>query len=154
MAYEIERKFLIKDLAFLANEKGTKIAQGYLSVTPERTVRVRIYGDKGYLCIKTPAVQGVRHEFEYEIPLQDAQFMLQNIVINYPIEKERYCIFYDGLLWEVDVFYGKNQGLCTAEIELPSIDTAINLPPWIDKEITHEIAYLNSQLCVHPYSFW
>ena len=154
MAYEIEKKFLVRDLSFLQNLQGTKIAQGYLSVPPERTVRVRIYGNKGYLCIKTPSVQGIRNEFEYEIPLQDAQFMLDHIVMDYPIEKTRYCITYESFLWEVDVFTGMNQGLCTAEIELPTAQTHFTKPAWVGDDITDQIAYLNSQLSIHPYTLW
>ncbi len=153
---EIERKFLVKNDTFKQHARTQYlIAQGYLSSHPERTVRVRIKGDLGYLTIKgKSSASGMsRFEWEKEIPVTDAQKLLllceQGI-----IEKIRYEIPVDNNLFEVDVFFGENKDLIIAEIELPSETTAFMKPDWLDKEVTQDIRYYNAYLSKHPFKNW
>lgn len=152
MAKEIERKFLVKD-SWQPQSAGIKIAQGYLSTVPERTVRVRIKGDKGYLTIKGKN-QGVsRAEYEYEIPRQDAEEMLQ--LAEQPIlVKTRYLEQQGEFTWEVDVFAGENQGLVVAEIELPAEDAEFSRPAWLGQEVSGDVRYYNANLIKCPFSLW
>ena len=152
MAKEIERKFLVKD-SWQPQSAGIKIAQGYLSTVPERTVRVRIKGDKGYLTIKGKN-QGVsRAEYEYEIPRQDAEEMLQ--LAEQPIlVKTRYLEQQGEFTWEVDVFAGENQGLVVAEIELPAEDAEFSRPAWLGQEVSGDVRYYNANLIKFPFSLW
>ena len=152
--FEIERKFLVKDNSWQSLAKGTLYRQGYLNVEKSRTVRVRTIGDKGYLTIKGKSVGATRLEFEYEIPLLDAQTMLDKLCGDNILEKYRYKIPFEGFIWEVDDFLGKNKGLIVAEIELESEDQAFELPKWIGKEVTGEVQYYNSQLTKVPYCDW
>lgn len=147
MALEIERKFLVKDMSFKDMSRSSlNIRQGYLNRIPERTVRVRIRGDKGYLTIKGINKGMTRKEFEYEIPFADAQELLD--LCEPPVlEKERYIVDYKGFVWEVDCFHGKNEGLVTAEIELPSEDTEFPIPAFVGQEVTGNPDYYNSNLC-------
>ena len=115
MALEIERKFLVKEGAW-RNEKGVKYRQGYLNTAKERTVRVRTIGDKGYLTIKGISRGAVRVEYEYEIPAVEAEAMLDDLCEKPLIDKKRYKVEYKGLVWEVDEFFGDNQGLIVAEV--------------------------------------
>ncbi len=146
MALEIERKFLVKDQSYknMAN-KVSHIRQGYLNRDPERTVRIRIRDDKGYLTIKGINNGAVREEFEYKISLKEAQELL-NMCEGMILDKLRYEVEYGGLLWEVDEFKGKLSPLVLAEIELPSLDTNFKIPAFIDKEVTGDARYYNSQL--------
>ena len=134
MGVEIEKKYLVKNDSYhgLAY-KSSRIAQGYLNRDPERTVRVRIKDDKGFLTVKGKNRGIERLEFEYEIPLADA-------------EKVRYYVKHDGFVWEVDEFKGELAPLVVAEIELPSCETSFSLPPFIGKEVTGDPRYYNSQL--------
>ena len=152
MAKEIERKFLVKD-SWQPQSAGIKIAQGYLSTVPERTVRVRIKGDKGYLTIKGKN-QGIsRAEYEYEIPRQDAEEMLQ--LAEQPIlVKTRYLEQQGEFTWEVDVFAGENQGLVVAEIELPAEDAEFSRPAWLGQEVSGDVRYYNANLIKCPFSLW
>jgi len=152
MAKEIERKFLVK-ASWQPQAEGVKIAQGYLSTVPERTVRVRIKGDKGYLTIKGKN-QGIsRAEFEYEIPLRDAEELLK--LAEQPIlSKTRYFEQQDGFTWEIDVFEGENQGLIVAEIELPDEQAAFAEPAWLGKEVSGDVRYYNANLIKNPFSQW
>ncbi len=152
MAKEIERKFLVKD-SWQPQSEGIKIAQGYLSTVPERTVRVRIKGDKGYLTIKGKN-QGIsRAEFEYEIPVQDAEELLQ--LAEQPIlVKTRYLEKQGDFTWEVDVFAGENQGLVVAEIELPAEDAEFSRPAWLGQEVSGDVRYYNANLIKCPFSLW
>ena len=152
MAKEIERKFLVKDDTW-RNAKGIKFRQGYLSSVKERTVRVRTKEDKGYLTIKGVAVGATRMEFEYEIPRKDADRLLD--ICEQPlIEKNRYTINCGGFVWEVDEFFGENQGLIIAEIELQSEDQAFPKPDWIGDEVTRDPRYFNSNLIKNPFTAW
>ena len=152
MAKEIERKFLVKD-SWQPQSAGIKIAQGYLSTVPERTVRVRIKGDKGYLTIKGKNVGVSRAEYEYEIPRQDAEEMLQ--LAEQPIlVKTRYLEQQGEFTWEVDVFAGENQGLVVAEIELPTEDAEFSRPAWLGQEVSGDVRYYNANLIKCPFSLW
>lgn len=146
MPLEIERKFLVKDSGFkdMASRR-VDICQGYLSRVPERTVRVRRLDDKGFITVKSKNTGAVRHEFEYQVPVEDALEMLR--MCEPPIiEKSRYLVEYDGLTWEVDEFHGAKEGLIVAEVELQAEDQPFNLPPFIGKEVTGDPAYYNSNL--------
>ena len=152
MGIEIEHKFLVADESWKGNLQPTYIRQGYLSVQP--TVRVRIYGDKGFLTIKGKPVGNVRAEYEYEIPVRDAADMLESLCPQPQIEKNRYKVHHEGHIWEIDVFFGANQGLVIAEVELSSPDEEFVLPVWVGKEVTEDISYTNAQLTIRPYSEW
>ncbi len=150
---EIERKFLVLNHDYKANAQRSLFRQGYLSSHPERTVRVRIAHDKGVLTIKGPTTGASRQEFEYPLPLSDAQSLL--MLCEKPIiEKYRYTLEYQGMLWEVDEFLGDNEGLILAEIELPSEDTPFLKPHWIGEEVTGDPRYYNSYLIRNPYKTW
>lgn len=154
---EIERKYLVKAKADWKKQSSgsTRIVQGYLSSVPERTVRVRIQGKRGYLTIKgKSSVNGLsRFEWEKEIPLGEAESLL---LICEPgiIEKRRYEIESGDHVVEVDEFLGENQGLLLAEVELTSEDDVFEKPSWLEKEVTGNIKYYNSYLSKHPYQFW
>ena len=152
MAKEIERKFLVK-AGWQPQDEGIKIAQGYLSTVPERTVRVRIKGDKGYLTIKGKN-QGIsRAEFEYEIPIGDAEDLLK--LAEQPIlSKTRYLEQHGNCLWEIDVFAGENQGLVVAEVELPDEQADFSRPDWLGKEVSGDVRYYNANLIKKPFSLW
>src|SRR3712207_6723622 len=132
MASEIERKFLVKGDSWRSLGTGTLYRQGYLTAKKECSVRVRIAGDQGYITIKGPTTGFTRAEFEYPIPIEDAQEMLDKLSEGPLIEKTRYRIEWDGLIWEVDEFAGENQGLIVAEVELTDENQIIELPDWID----------------------
>ena len=152
MAKEIERKFLVKE-NWQPHTDGIQIAQGYLSTVPERTVRVRIKGDKGFLTIKGKN-QGIsRAEYEYEIPVKDAQELL--VLAEQPVlTKTRYLEKYGDFLWEIDVFAGANEGLLVAEIELPSEDAVFVRPVWLGEEVSGDVRYYNANLIKSPYNLW
>lgn len=152
MSQEIERKFLVKD-GWQPTAAGTRIAQGYLSAVPERTVRVRVRGGRGYLTVKGKNTGISRAEFEYEVPLADAEAMLQ-LCAQPLIEKTRYLVPQGELCWEVDVFAGANTGLIVAEIELPTPDTPFARPAWLGAEVSADPRYYNSSLQRHPYNEW
>ena len=153
MGTEIERKFLVRDRAVLDAATGIAYRQGYLSTDPGRTVRIRRAGDVGYVTIKGVSRGATRAEFEYEIPLDDAVELLA--LCQRPIiEKTRYRIDHAGLTWEVDVFEGDNAGLVVAEVELPSVDTVVEIPPWVGDEVTGDAQYFNANLVKHPFRDW
>lgn len=153
---EIERKYTLKNTKFLLSAaKAFKITQGYLSSVPERTVRVRTKNDKGFLTIKGKSTtDGLsRFEWEKEIPLEEALSLL-NLCEDYIIEKTRYEVVYGNHIFEVDVFSGHNEGLMIAEVELQTEDESIDLPDWIEKEVTGEEKYYNAYLSNHPFTQW
>ena len=154
MATEIERKFLVVDDTWSAGAVGTVFRQGYLSTVKERTVRVRVAGDRAFLTIKGLTVGAVRSEFEYEIPVADANQMLDELCERPLIEKTRYEVVADGLTWEIDAFAGVNDGLIVAEVELDDEAQEIVLPAWVGEEVTHDPRYFNSNLIAHPFSEW
>ena len=155
MAIEIERKFLVKEDKWRSLASGQIYRQGYILTEPGRTVRVRIIGNQGYLTIKGPGkLGGARLEFEYPIPVADAQEMLQILCTQPIIEKTRHKIPIGDLIWEVDEFHGQNQGLILAEVELQSEDQSIQIPDWIGEDVTRDRRYFNAYLATHPYREW
>lgn len=153
MNTEIERKYLVKDTNFLINLNPIIIKQGYIFSNKLKNVRVRVFGEKGFITIKTKVSDLKRLEYEYEIPLEDAEKMLDSVCENI-IEKDRFEIVYKGKKWEVDQFKGLNNGLIIAEIELEQEDEKIRLPQWIDLEVTADKKYLNQNLALNPYTEW
>ena len=154
MVKEIERKFLVVGDAWRAGAVGTRYRQGYLSATPDCTVRVRIGGDKAFLTIKG-ASQGIsRDEFEYSIPAADAEILLDTLCRKPLIEKTRHKLPVGNLVWEIDEFSGDNQGLIMAELELPSEDTPFDKPDWVGEDVTGDLRYYNVSLVENPYSKW
>ena len=154
MALEIERKFLIRKELFPAETDGLLIRQGYLLSSPEKSIRVRLHGDQGFLTIKGPDIQGVRAEFEYVIPLDDAVSLFDDFCVEGKIIKIRRTIMIGYHLWEIDEFLGDNAGLWLAEVELVSRDEHVDLPPWIDTEVTGDVRYFNTYLAQHPFNSW
>lgn len=154
MAKEIERKFLVKDDETWRSVKGEIYRQGYLSTVKERTVRVRTIGSRGYLTIKGLTKGATRLEFEYDIPVEDARQMLDELCERPLIEKTRRKIEQDDLTWELDEFFGENQGLVVAEVELQDEDQTFTKPPWIGQEVTTDPRYFNANLVNNPYSQW
>jgi CYTH domain-containing protein len=154
MGVEIERKFLLKGDAWRSLGSPVLYRQGYLNCSKERTVRVRTAGDKGFLTLKGMSRGAERAEYEYEIPLAEAEAILRDLAEKPVIEKTRRRIEYKGLFWEIDEFSGENQGLILAEVELDSEDQAIEPPPWIGEEVTHDPRYYNSNLVLYPYTKW
>ncbi|APG26762.1 adenylate cyclase [Syntrophotalea acetylenivorans] len=154
MAIEIERKYLVRSDKWRKEAVGTAYRQGYLTVDPERTVRVRIAGDKGFLTIKGKTEGISRSEFEYSIPLAEATQLLDTLCLRPLIEKVRYKVNYSQHLWEIDVFAGVNEGLVLAEVELESSDDQVELPPWAGKEVTSDPRYYNASLSKFPYQSW
>jgi len=153
---EIERKFLVKGDYKKYVTKETKIVQGFLSTVPERTVRVRIKRDKGFLTIKGIGNKSgaSRYEFEKEISVQDAKDLMK-ICEPGVIDKTRYIVpASNNLFFEVDEFYGENVGLTLAEIELPSEDTSFEKPEWLGEEVTGDVRYFNSMLMKNPFKDW
>ncbi len=153
---EIERKFRVKGDYKKHVSKETKIVQGFLSTVPERTVRIRIKGDKAFITIKGIGNESgaSRFEWEKEISIEDATALL---AISEPgtIDKTRSIVKADGnLFFEVDEFYGENEGLTVAEIELPSEDTKFTKPAWLGEEVTGQVKYYNSMLMKNPYKNW
>jgi len=154
MAKEIERKFLVKGDAWRQLGAGSVYRQGYIATQNAVTVRVRIANNRGYITIKSPSVNYSRSEFEYEIPLTDAQEMLDTLCDRPLIEKVRYKVELDGLIWEIDEFDGDNKGLILAEVELSDEQQQVELPDWIGEEVSTDKRYFNSNLAKFPFSQW
>lgn len=154
MPTEIERKFLVKGDHWRSLGEGKPYCQGYIVASADRSVRVRIAGDKGFLTIKGKTIGSTRPEYEYAIPVDHAREMLQSLCIPPLIQKTRYRVEWEGLLWEIDEFEGENQGLIMAEVELADADQPIVFPDWIGEEVTHDPRYYNSNLAQHPFSRW
>jgi len=154
MPKEIERKFLLKNDNWISEITSQEIIkQGYLSTKKERTVRVRIFGKKGFLTIKGETVGMTRLEFEYEIPVQEANELLQ--LCEKPlIEKERFIVLREELKWEIDIFKGENEGLKLAEVELEEESQAVDIPDWVGEEVTFDRRYFNSSLVKLPFKQW
>ena len=153
MAREIERKFLVIGQPW-QNLTGQVYRQGYLSTQSLAAVRVRVIADKAYLTIKGQRVGFTRPEFEYEIPLVEANEMLDTLCLKPIIDKTRYKIEAFGNIWEVDVFFGNNEGLIVAEIELDHEHQHFEKPAWVGQEVTDDARYRNSSLVAHPYKNW
>lgn len=156
MAQEIERKYLVKGEDFKAlASRSVRIIQGYLSSVPERTVRVRIKGDKGFLTIKGIGNESgaSRYEWENEIPVTEAQELLK-ICEPGVIDKTRYLVDYANHIFEVDEFYQSNQGLIVAEVELTDEAQTVSKPSWLAEEVTGDARYYNSMLMKQPFTSW
>ena len=155
MGIEIERKFLVDKEKWnkVIKEKQSLYRQGYIVSDPEKTIRVRLTDKAAFLTIKGLTVGASRPEFEYNIPVEEAQQLLDGFC-NSVVSKIRYFIPYEGKLWEVDEFLGENDGLIVAEIELTSEAETFSLPEWIDREVTTEKKYSNSNLAINPYRSW
>lgn len=151
MGQEIERKFLVKREKWQPGGAGEFYRQGYLSTVKERVVRVRVAGDKGFLTIKGVLGRITRLEFEYAIPLKDAGIMLNTLCERPLIEKYRHRVEYKGMVWEIDVFMGENEGLILAEVELESETQEIALPDWVGMEVSEDPRYYNMNLVKHPF---
>ncbi|MFC5461936.1 CYTH domain-containing protein [Massilia niabensis] len=154
MGVEIERKFLVAGDAWRALGTPTLLRQGYLSLEPERTVRVRVEGGSATLTIKGKSRGATRGEWEYPIPVAEAAELLDTLCPQPLVEKIRHRIVNGPHTWEVDEFLGANAGLVVAEIELSSEDEGFDKPDWIGPEVTHDKRYFNSNLIRHPYSAW
>lgn len=154
MGKEIERKFLVKESNWQKSSKGSLIQQGYIVIRKEKVVRIRIMNDKGYLSIKGTTTGATRNEYEYEIPLEDARQMLNNLCEKPILEKHRYKINQGGMTWEIDIFHGDNEGLIVAEIELEYEDQEFEKPDWVDMEVTDDPKYFNSNLVKNPFKKW
>jgi adenylate cyclase len=161
MGIEIERKFLVLGDGWRAQvEKSVRMAQGYLNDmqalragTQNASVRVRIAGNHAFLNMKSRELGHTRQEFDYEIPVADAEDLLK-LCVGGLIDKTRHYVRHGGFVWEVDVFEGENAGLEVAEIELPSADAAFEKPAWAGREVTDELRYYNLALAERPYSRW
>ncbi|MBW4493549.1 MAG: CYTH domain-containing protein [Oscillatoria princeps RMCB-10] len=154
MATEIERKFLVRGDGWRGLAEGTYYCQGYIPTKEGRTVRVRIAGERGYLTIKGATVGNTRAEFEYPIPVEDAREILETLCERPYIEKTRHKIVVGKLTWEVDEFAGENQGLILAEVELTEENQEVVLPDWIEKEVSGDARYFNSNLAKNPFKHW
>ncbi len=155
MGIEIERKFLVKGEFKSKSVNDYCIKQGYLTLSGTNVVRVRVRGDVGFITVKSTVKDGsiARNEWEYEIPVDDAEEMLQ-MCEDSIIEKRRFLIEVGNHVYEVDEFHGDNEGLLLAEIELDSEDEAFEKPDWLGEEVTGNVRYYNSFLSIHPFKGW
>lgn len=159
MATEIERKFLLKNDSWREQaEEGVAFRQGYLvDIGPDKiraSVRVRVEGDKANINIKSATLDMTRTEYEYPIPLKDAEEMLDKLCIWPLIEKTRYKLDHGKHTWEIDVFEGDNEGLVVAELELKSAEEDYEKPDWLGEEVTEDARYYNVCLVNQPYKDW
>ncbi len=156
MKTEIERKFLIVgDRWRTAADAGQHYEQGYILSDPENvTVRIRIAGRQGFLTLKGPTSGISRSEMEYEIPVDEAEAMLENFCGDRVVSKMRYLLKFNGLTWEIDEFSGKNKGLILAEIELETENQPFEIPDWLGEEVSYDPRYFNAALARRPFSEW
>lgn len=173
MAKEIEVKYQVKKNWLKMIDPKTiqdirVITQGYLSNQEGKVVRVRLVEDgrdthsitydMGYITIKSPAKKAKRgtwrEEFEYEIPAEDARYMLKHLVQHGTIRKIRYDVRHEGKVWEVDVYKGSNAGLITAELEMESLNEEFTTPPWVTADVSNNHKFSNSNLVKNPFSTW
>ncbi|MDB9741228.1 CYTH domain-containing protein [Akkermansiaceae bacterium] len=154
MAKEIEHKFLVRSDDWKATSTEGKIyRQAYMASNP--TVRIRIVDETtGILTLKTKIVGITREEFEYEVPLEDAQVMMASFTSGEIVEKRRHLCVVGGKTWEIDVFSGSNEGLIVAELELQSEDEPFELPEWVGECVTGDSRYSNSSLSQNPFCSW
>jgi len=150
---EIERKFLVADDSWRDGSPGVRIAQGYLSQDPDRTVRVRLAGENAWITIKGRTQGITRAEFEYAIPTEEARELL-GLCLPSVIDKTRHEVRHGGHVWEVDVFHGENDGLIVAEVELSGEDETPDMPAWVGAEVSDDARYFNSHLASHPFACW
>jgi CYTH domain-containing protein len=151
LSHEIERKFLVRGDTWQPGPPGVLQRQGYLSVD-DPTVRVRIEGQRAALAVKGPQKGLTRAEFEYEVPLADAEAMLR--LCPFAVEKTRHEREFGGRRWVIDVFHGANEGLVVAEIELAREDESFALPLWVGAEVSRDPRYRVSSLARNPFRRW
>ena len=154
MGKEIERKFLVRGDSWRAGAHGKRYRQGYLCSVKDRTVRVRVAGVQGYITIKGITIGDTRPEYEYEIPLADANEMIDKLCERPFIEKTRYRIPQGEVVFEVDEFEGVNHGLIVAEVELKSEDQKFDKPGWLGDEVSNDPRYFNANLVAKPFTTW
>ncbi|MES1944346.1 adenylate cyclase [Salinisphaera sp. PC39] len=155
MAVEIERKFLVSGDGWREEaDAGRVLRQGYLCGPGPASVRVRVDGERAELNIKAAVIGASRAEYEYPVPLADAEAMLAELCVYPPLSKTRYLVRRGGHVWEIDEFDGANAGLVVAEIELSDPDEAFERPPWLGREVTAERRYYNQALAERPYREW
>lgn len=154
MAKEIERKFLVDPNKLPSLSNGDVIKQGYIPTRDLTTVRIRIRSNTAFLTIKGETQGNTRSEFEYTIPITDAEHMMEELCQGPKIDKTRYLIHGKKHTWELDIFHGDNDGLIVAEIELGQENEEITLPEWVTEEVSGDHKYYNSQLLANPYKDW
>jgi adenylate cyclase len=155
MATEIEHKFLLRDDRWRSQvERSARMRQGYLTSDARCSVRVRIADGQGFLNLKSGALGIQRSEYEYPIPLAEAEEILDMLCEKPLLEKTRHFLWFGEHLWEIDEFEGDNAGLIVAEVELSRSDEPFARPDWLGEEVSHDIRYYNSQLARHPYQTW
>lgn len=155
MATEIEHKFLLRNDRWRSQvERSARLRQGYLTSDARCSVRVRIAESQGFLNLKSGTLGIQRSEYEYPIPLADAEEILDTLCEKPLLEKTRHYLHFGEHLWEIDEFAGDNAGLIVAEVELSRIDELFARPDWLGEDVSHDIRYYNSQLARHPYRNW
>jgi adenylate cyclase len=155
MGLEIERKFLLRNDDWRAEaDTGTRMRQGYFAAPQRASIRVRVEGDSANINIKSAELGIRRLEFEYPLPLAEAEEMLDSLCEKPLVEKTRYHVRHAGVDWEVDVFEGDNAGLVVAEVELPSEEARFEKPEWLGDEVSDDPRYYNVSLVTHPYCDW
>ena len=154
MAYEIERKFLVRSGAWRGAGEGTRYRQGYVVNSEGRTVRVRLSDGEAWLTIKGLRIGLTRPEFEYAIPVNDAEEMLATLCGGSLVEKTRYKVVVGRHVWEVDEFHGDNAGLVLAEIELEHEAETFERPEWLGEEVSDDPRYYSGRLAKEPFSSW
>lgn len=151
---EIERKFLTRLQDWPAARRRIAIRQGYLASSDRLVCRVRQKDDIHFLSVKAGIDVTSSYDFEYPVPADDGNIMLEKLCERPPLSKTRHEIELNNLVWEIDVFHGLNEGLVVAEIELPRSDMTLALPAWLGAEVTEDTRYRNSQLYWHPWQQW
>lgn len=155
MAIEIEHKFLVQDDSWRGQVyRSKRLCQGYLISDEVRSVRVRIADNEAHLNIKSGTLGISRSEYDYPIPLQDAQEILQNLCRKPLLEKTRHFVRHGNHIWEIDVFEGDNAGLVLAEVELKQANEPFELPAWVGEDVSHDPRYYSSRLAEHPFKNW
>jgi len=154
MGTEIERKFLVSSEGWREGPPGLRCRQGYLLARPDCTIRVRVMGDQGYLTIKGPPQGLARPEYEYPLPVVEANELLDSFCPTLRVEKCRHLREHAGHTWEVDEFLGENAGLVMAEVELERPDEPVQFPAWIGVEVSGDPRYQNASLAKRPYRDW
>lgn len=154
MGLEIERRFLVQPEFARKLNGGVPVRQGYIQTADDATVRIRIYGKKAFLTLKSVPEGITRQEFEYEIPRPDAARMIGTFCQNRIISKIRHTLNYGGREWIVDVFLDENEGLYLAEVELNDESEPVTLPGWAEREVSGDMRYHNSQLALRPWKIW
>ncbi len=155
MPIEIERKFLVEGDSWRRRAgPGRRFCQGHVTRGGANTVRIRRADDRAYITVKGERSGIARPEFEYEIPVDDAEEMLRTLCTKPLVEKTRYCVWHEGMEWEVDVFEGDAEGLVIAEIELSRSDQSFDMPEWLGVEVTHDPRYRNSRIVQDAAGAW